>query len=226
MAHPRLTIGFDIGSVSINTAICSPTGEFLEELPYRRHFGQTVELCARLLREIETRYGADAIERVVFTGTHGKAMAEATGTFFEIETTAQTRGLYRLFPEARTVISIGGHDSTLLVVEPSRDGFLLEDFKLNEACAAGTGSFIDQQAERVYADLPQFAQLADPQARIEAILARFIEEGLKSDQPANVACRCTVFTKSDMIHLQNKGIAIRHIIAGRTRASPRTSNRP
>ncbi|RCK79912.1 MAG: Activator of (R)-2-hydroxyglutaryl-CoA dehydratase [Candidatus Ozemobacter sibiricus] len=214
MAHPRLTIGFDIGSVSINTAICSPTGEFLEELPYRRHFGQTVELCARLLREIETRYGADAIERVVFTGTHGKAMAEATGTFFEIETTAQTRGLYRLFPEARTVISIGGHDSTLLVVEPSRDGFLLEDFKLNEACAAGTGSFIDQQAERVYADLPQFAQLADPQARIEAILARFIEEGLKSDQPANVACRCTVFTKSDMIHLQNKGIAIRHIIAG------------
>lgn len=214
MSHHRLTVGFDIGSVSINTVLCSAAGDLLEELPYRRHFGRTIDLCAQILAGLEQRHGADAIERVVFTGTHGKAVAEATRTFFEIETTAQTRGLHRLLPEARTVISIGGHDSTLLVVSPSGEGFLLEDFKLNEACAAGTGSFIDQQAERVYADLPQFAGITDPQARMEAILGRFVEEGLKSDQPANVACRCTVFTKSDMIHLQNKGIAIKHIIAG------------
>ena len=214
MSLRQLTVGFDIGSVSINTVICSPSGELIDELPYRRHFGRTIDLCAQVLSQVETRYGSDSIARVVFTGTHGKTMAEATGTFFEIETTAQTRGLFHLFPEARSVISIGGHDSTLLVVKPSREGFLLQDFKLNEACAAGTGSFIDQQAERIFADFPEFKALSDPQARMEAILARFIEEGASSDRPTNVACRCTVFTKSDMIHLQNKGIAIRHIIAG------------
>lgn len=214
MSLRQLIIGFDIGSVSINTILCSASGELIEELPYRRHFGRTIDLCAQVLSQIEARHGSDSIARVVFTGTHGKTMAEATGTFFEIETTAQTRGLFRLMPEARSVISIGGHDSTLLVVRPFNEGFLLEDFKLNEACAAGTGSFIDQQAERIFADFPEFRALSDPQVRMEAILTRFIEEGAKSDQPSNVACRCTVFTKSDMIHLQNKGIAIRHIIAG------------
>jgi len=209
-----VVVAFDIGSVSINTVICSSSGELLEDLPYRRHFGRTIDLCAQILSQIEQKYGVNSISLVVFTGTHGKTISEATRTFFEIETTAQTRGLFRLLPEARSVISIGGHDSTLLIVKPSGEGFLLEDFKLNEACAAGTGSFIDQQAERIFADMPQFAAIADPQPRMEAILARFIEEGAKSDQPANVACRCTVFTKSDMIHLQNKGIAIKHIIAG------------
>ena len=37
---------------------------------------------------------------------------------------------------------------------------------------------------------------------------------MKSTYPAPVACRCTVFTKSDMIHLQNKGESLPNIIAG------------
>ncbi|MBF0502951.1 MAG: hypothetical protein HQM09_22640 [Candidatus Riflebacteria bacterium] len=216
VANTGLTIGFDIGSVSINTVIINIDGSLKEERPYHRHFGKTIDLCRQILAEIEDQYGANSIVRVVFTGTHGEAIARALGTHFEIETTANVRGLYRLMPEARSVVSIGGHDSALLLVGPTQnsDGFLLEDFKLNEACAAGTGSFIDQQAERVFADKPEFANIEDPQERIEKILGAFIAEGGKSQTPANVACRCTVFTKSDMIHLQNKGIAIRHIIAG------------
>ncbi len=214
MSQNNLTVAMDIGSVSINTVICSRDGKLLEELPYLRHFGRTVELCHKVLFAVEEKYGREAVERVVFTGSHGKTIAGALHTFFEVETTAQTQGLYSLIPEARSVISIGGHDSALLVVAPSQQGFILNDFKLNEACAAGTGSFIDQQAERIYSDKPEFRDIPDPQQQIEAILRHFIEEGARSDHPANVACRCTVFTKSDMIHLQNKGIAIKHIIAG------------
>ncbi len=210
----HLTVGCDIGSTSMNIVICDAKGTLIAEAPYVRHFGRTVELLARELGRLELQYGAGAIERVVFTGTHGDTFARELQTFFEIETTAQAIGLHRVMPAARTVVAIGGHDSALFMVEPSGDGFALRDFKLNEACAAGTGSFIDQQAERIYSDLPQFADIKDPQARIDAILERFVAEGAKSDCPANVACRCTVFTKSDMIHLQNKGIPIRHIIAG------------
>ncbi|HOT29364.1 MAG TPA: acyl-CoA dehydratase activase [Candidatus Ozemobacteraceae bacterium] len=214
MSHKALTVGFDIGSVSINTVICTQNGDLLAELPYQRHFGRTLELCARTLAQIEKEYGPESVSRVVFTGTHGEAIAGAVNTYFEIETTAQTRGLHRLMPEARSVVSIGGHDSALLLVSAAKDGFLLEDFKLNEACAAGTGSFIDQQAERIFSDHQEFEKIEDPQKRIEAILQKFIAEGRASDHPANVACRCTVFTKSDMIHLQNKGIPVKHIIAG------------
>lgn len=214
MPKTPLTIGIDIGSVSINAVVLDADGRLLEERPYSRHFGKTLELCRQTLAEIESTYTPEAISRVVFTGTHGEVMAQALGTWFEIETTATTRGLHAVMPDARSVISIGGHDSALLLVGPSKGGFILDDFKLNEACAAGTGSFIDQQAERVFADKPDFVGIKDPQQRMEAILSAFIAEGKKSDQPANVACRCTVFTKSDMIHLQNKGIAIRHIIAG------------
>ena len=53
-----------------------------------------------------------------------------------------------------------------------------------------------------------------PKDQIDRILADFIELGLKSEKPANVACRCTVFTKSDMIHLQNKGERLEDIIYG------------
>ncbi len=214
MTNRKLNIGFDIGSVSINAIICDSEGNFVDELPYHRHFGRTLELAGKILGQIEDKFGKENIERVAFTGTHGKAVAEELGTYFEIETTAQTRGLFALMPEARTAISIGGHDSALLITNPSEDGFILEDFKLNEACAAGTGSFIDQQAERIFSDVEEFNSISDPQKRMESILMRFMEEGRKSDCPASVACRCTVFTKSDMIHLQNKGIPIRHIISG------------
>ncbi|MGM0598544.1 MAG: acyl-CoA dehydratase activase [Candidatus Rifleibacteriota bacterium] len=214
MSQKQLNIGFDIGSISINTIICTTDGQIVEEMPYYRHFGRTIEVCARILQQIENKYGRENIARTAFTGTHGKTLAAELNTYFEIETTAQTKGLYNLMPEARSVVSIGGHDSALLITKPSDGGFILEDFKLNEACAAGTGSFIDQQAERIYSDFEEFNEIEDPQRRIETILTKFMEEGRSSDDPASVACRCTVFTKSDMIHLQNKGIPVKHIIAG------------
>jgi predicted CoA-substrate-specific enzyme activase len=52
------------------------------------------------------------------------------------------------------------------------------------------------------------------QGQIDRILGDFIQLGLKSKNPAGVACRCTVFTKSDMIHLQNKGERLEDIIYG------------
>ena len=62
---------------------------------------------------------------------------------------------------------------------------------------------------------PLYADEQDiSQDQIDTILADFIELGLTSDTPANVACRCTVFTKSDMIHLQNKGEKLEDIIYG------------
>ena len=49
----KVNIGFDIGSVSINTVVCNEKGKLIEELPYCRHFGKTLEICSELLKQIE-----------------------------------------------------------------------------------------------------------------------------------------------------------------------------
>ncbi len=212
-----LTVGVDIGSVSMNVVVLDDDGRVVEELPYKRHFGRYLKLLPEAMEDVFARLGdgGRSIDRVVFTGTHGITIGRALDTWFEVETTAAAVGLASMAPDARSVISIGGHDSAFFTMEASGPrSARITHFRLNEACAAGTGSFIDQQAERIYADDEEFKRIEDPQERIEAIMRKFIEEGSRSDDPAPVACRCTVFTKSDMIHLQNRGIKIRHIIKG------------
>jgi hypothetical protein len=82
---------------------------------------------------------------------------------------------------------------------------LLVDFAMNALCAAGTGSFLDQQAERLGIRIDdEFARLA-----------------LASRSPARVAGRCTVFAKSDMIHLQQEGCPLADILAGLCQALAR-----
>jgi activator of 2-hydroxyglutaryl-CoA dehydratase len=61
----------------------------------------------------------------------------------------------------------------------------VKEFSMNSICAAGTGSFLDQQAERLNLTIEEFGQLS-----------------LKSKNPPRIAGRCSVFAKSDMIHLQ------------------------
>ncbi len=59
-------------------------------------------------------------------------------------------------PGVRTVLEIGGQDSKIIIL---RDGMVI-DFAMNTVCAAGTGSFLDRQAERLGLPIEQFGQLA------------------------------------------------------------------
>jgi activator of 2-hydroxyglutaryl-CoA dehydratase len=69
---------------------------------------------------------------------------------------------------------------------------------MNSLCAAGTGSFLDQQANRI--EVP--------------IEKEFGEMALKSVNPPRIAGRCSVFAKSDMIHLQQIATPLHDIVAG------------
>jgi len=93
----------------------------------------------------------------------------------------------------RTVIEIGGQDSKIIII---RDGLVI-DFGMNTVCAAGTGSFLDQQALRLNIPIEVFGQYA-----------------LRSESPVRIAGRCTVFAESDMVHKQQMGCLIDDIIAG------------
>lgn len=136
-----------------------------------------------------------------------------------METICQVLGAIQVVPGVRTIIAIGGQDAALFQLAHSDDQWHLEAFNMNGPCASGTGSFIDQQAERL-AQSMYGADFHMSQEKLQQTLEDFINLGLQSTYPAPVACRCTVFTKSDMIHLQNKGESLPNIIAGCTSATP------
>jgi len=206
-------VGIDAGSVSLNCIVINHEKEIVYDFPYERHLGRVEEKVLTLIQGLYERFGQERIRSVSFTGNHGKKLAEELGTFYEFETISQVLGAVFLRPDVKTIISMGGQETALLQINHYDSGWELEYFNTNGPCASGTGSFIDQQAQRLATTI--YTRKTDfiPD-EIDKILADFIKLGLKSQRPANVACRCTVFTKSDMIHLQNKGEKLEDIIYG------------
>ncbi len=209
----ELYVGIDIGSVSINCLVLDQHKNIVHEYSYMRHFGAIEERVHSLLSDIFERFGRGEIRAVAFTGNHGRKISENVGGFYEFDTISQVLGSLYVKRDVRSIISMGGQDTALFQIKHRDGSWELEYFNTNGPCASGTGSFIDQQAQRLATSI--YKRDVDlSQEQIDSVLKDFIELGLKSTRPSNVACRCTVFTKSDMIHLQNKGEKLEDIIYG------------
>jgi predicted CoA-substrate-specific enzyme activase len=209
----RYFVGIDAGSVSLNALVMNEFKAIVYELPYKRHFGKVEEETLSLIQHLYEKFGQESIRSIAFTGNHGKNLSDRLGLFYEFETISQVLGVLFLKPDTKTIISMGGQDTALFQIKHRDGAWELDYFATNGPCASGTGSFIDQQAERLATALYENNRETS-QIQIDRILSDFIALGLKSTKPANVACRCTVFTKSDMIHLQNKGERLEDIIYG------------
>ena len=109
------------------------------------------------------------------------------------EITAHAVAAMSVVPGVRTVVEIGGQDSKMIIIR----GGVVTDFGMNTMCAAGTGSFLDQQASRLGIAIEDFGAIA-----------------LGSTNPVRVAGRCTVFAESDMIHKQQMGFGTPDILYG------------
>ncbi|MEW6103973.1 MAG: acyl-CoA dehydratase activase [bacterium] len=182
-----MKLGIDIGSISLKIALLDDNNNILEA-SYIRHKGNPLPL---LLEKIED-FPDDIL--VGFTGTGAKGICEFFGISPLNEVIAQASATSKLNKEIRTIIEIGGSDSKLINL--SEDGSIL-DFSTNTICAAGCGSFLDQQASRMKLTIEEFS-----------------EKALSSEKPPRIAGRCSVFAKTDMIHLQQEATPIEDIIAG------------
>ncbi|UCB50750.1 MAG: CoA activase, partial [Deltaproteobacteria bacterium] len=197
-------VGIDAGSVSLNCVVVDQKKEIVYESPYKRHLGKVEEEVLALFQDLYQRFGQEKIKAVAFTGNHGKKISQRVGGFYEFETISEVLGSLFVRPDSKSIISMGGQDIALFQVNHDGVSWELEYFNTNGPCASGTGSFIDQQAQRL-ATAIYSEKVVISQDQTDSILEDFIKLGLRSKKPSNVACRCTVFTKSDMIHLQNKG---------------------
>lgn len=183
-------VGLDIGSVSVKAVILDNSGRRVVSF-YERHRGHPLKVAYEVLKRIFA--SDDEVFSLSVTGTAGKILSQGLGIPFINEIAAQAYATRKLYPDARTIIELGGEDSKLIKIK----GEAIEDFSMNSVCAAGTGSFLDQQAERLRLTIEEFSELA-----------------FLSKRPARVAGRCSVFAKSDMIHLQQIATPVEDIVAG------------
>ena len=193
-----LFLGIDIGSVTIKTALLDNGRKILSE-SYTRITGDPVSTLAKELSALAQTHPEKSIRAAGITGSGGKQVAGVLGAAFINEILAQSAFARGFHPETRTIIEMGGEDAKLITLVPggSAGAAKIEDFSMNAACAAGTGSFLDQQAARLNLTIEEFSSIA-----------------LKSKTPPRVAGRCSVFAKSDMIHLQQIATPDYDIVAG------------
>ncbi len=192
-------LGLDIGSVSVNAVVVTPDITIKQEY-YRRTFGQPVETTLKILKDILSQTPTDSISGIAVTGTGGTLVAELINCPFINEIIAQGKATNYLHPDICSIIELGGEDSKLIIMNPERDNGYpgIKDFSMNTVCAAGTGSFLDQQAARLGISIEN----------------EFGQRALKSTHAPRIAGRCSVFAKSDMIHLQQVATPDNDIIMG------------
>ena len=110
------------------------------------------------------------------------------------EITAQATAAIAYDPTVDTIFEIGGQDSKYISIEKG----VVVDFEMNKVCAAGTGSFLEEQAEKL--DLN--------------IIQEFGELALKSRKPCSLGDRCTVFMESDLNSQQQRGEINENLVGG------------
>ncbi|WP_038054883.1 acyl-CoA dehydratase activase [Thermodesulfobacterium hydrogeniphilum] len=188
-------VGLDVGSGTAKVAVLDENKNILF-WKYKRTNGQPIETAEKILSEVEKKFDNN-LSGITCTGTAGKTISQILGSAFINEVIAHAKAATFFYPQVKTIIDIGGEDSKLIFITHERGIPEIEDFALNTLCAAGTGSFLEQQAARLGYTIEEFSRLA-----------------LKAKNIPRIAGRCTVFAKSDMIHLQQAAVPDCEIIAG------------
>jgi predicted CoA-substrate-specific enzyme activase len=222
-----ISLGLDVGAVSVKLAASGSAEDhslrarlaetssafFLPQLPgtnslagrwaalsnYRRIQGNPLRAASEVVREFCELVPEGAIASMRVTGSGGRTVAQAFHAGFENEFRALARGMHALYPQVRTVFEMGGETSKYIRLDATEGaGHLgILDYQSSTECAAGTGSFIDQQAARMLYEVEDVGAAA-----------------CRASCAARVAGRCSVFAKTDMIHAQQKGYTADQILRG------------
>ena len=135
-------LGIDIGSTSTDLVLVGPEGE-LVDFQYLRTAGDPEGAVRKGLASIRERFGAVRFTAVGVTGSGRERVGKRIGAdAVRDEITAQAKGAAHWVPEVDTVFEIGGQDSKYISLKNGE----VVDFQMNKICAAGTGSFVEEQA--------------------------------------------------------------------------------
>ncbi|MEZ3515658.1 MAG: hypothetical protein K1W37_10415 [Lachnospiraceae bacterium] len=200
-------LGIDCGSVSVKVVITDEKYNVLWGV-YKRTNGSPIIVLKSLLLEAFQSEKVNSVkyfDGIFTTGSGRFTIAEMVGGYpiNEISTHGSAGGYF--YPDANTIIEIGGQDSKLIILDNNNEKREVTDSQMNDICAAGTGSFLDQQAYRMGITVEELS-----------------ERAYHSKTPAKISGRCSVFAKTDMIHLQQDGTSVEDISYGLCLAVVRT----
>ncbi len=177
-------IGIDLGSTTAKIAVLNEDFKLISNR-YIRHKAKVKEV---LLSELKKYHHVlrDQKINVAFTGSAAMGLCEELKLPFVQEVVASTCYIKKMYPEAKTLVDIGGEDSKIVFFD---DDFRPE-MRMNGACAGGTGAFIDQMASLLGVSIEELDELAGAAKNIYPI-----------------ASRCGVFAKTDVQALLSRKVS-------------------
>ena len=184
-------LGLDIGSSSSKAVLLGENQESLAAQVVNlgtgtKGVGQVLEAVYR-----QAGIGPEEVRYTVVTGYGRMTYQGADRQITEIS--CHAKGVFHLSSSARTIVDVGGQDTK--VIRLGQDGSV-ENFVMNDKCAAGTGKFIEVMATRLGADLNEMYELA------------------AKGQPLAISAMCTVFAESEVISHIGSGEKREDIAAG------------
>ena len=187
-----ITVGIDVGSITTKAAVVKD-GQLLADMVMSTGYNAE-DAGEKVFEKIIAELGITAavVDRIISTGYGRKSVAIADKSITEI--TCHAAGAHYLNPAVRSIIDIGGQDSKAIVADANGG---VQDFAMNDKCAAGTGRFLEVMARALEVDIDDFGEVS-----------------LKADTPAKISSLCTVFAESEVITLIAKGECRENIIAG------------
>jgi len=187
-------LGVDCGSVSIKFALIDEEKNLIASA-YLRNQGVIETLKKGLEKIANDEY---VVKSVGVTGSGRKLLGMLIGAdVIETEILSHTYAALEYYPDVRTIIDIGGEDSKLITINNG----VLENFKFNSLCAAGTGSFIDAIASRIGISIDEVGEIA-----------------LQSKRKLDFPGKCGVFAQSSVVSRLNAGADKSDILMGTIRA--------
>ena len=192
--HP-VYLGIDIGSTSTKAVVTDLGGNVLAGF-YTATAGRPLDAVRLILEAIANWQGDKGqgllISGVSTTGAGRKFIGAILGADLVLdEITAHARAAVELHPDVDTILEIGGQDSKFTALRDGRVSLSV----MNNVCAAGTGSFIEEQAKRLGVPLAEFGRLT---------------EGRRSPLASE---RCTVFMERDLNHYLGEGYRTGEVLA-------------
>ncbi len=180
-------LGIDVGSVSVKFALLR--GDELVGKAYLKNQGliATVQNGLKQLPKVK-------VSGVGVTGS-GKEFVKALvgADYTNTEIMAHVVACLKEYPDAKTILDIGGEDSKLMLVKDA----LLAGFQMNRDCGGGTGSMIETIAARLGVKIEDVGEIA-----------------LQSKAPAVLPGKCGIFCQSAAVSQLSKGRPTSDILKG------------
>jgi predicted CoA-substrate-specific enzyme activase len=185
--------GVDVGSTQTKAVVINEKGEIVGRA--LTDTGANVVSAAESAFAMAAKDGdvlEEEVEYVIGTG-YGRYRV-TFGNDQVTEISCHARGAVHMFPGTRTVLDMGGQDTKAIRVGAHGE---IDDFCMNDKCAAGTGRFLG--AASVALDIP--LQELGPTA-------------LEATRPVRISTTCTVFAESEILSWIGKGKKVEDILLG------------